>query len=490
MFESQKWIDHNNDSIEKQKNITEAQKELETLKATNEITWKTAKALYEWLKDVDKTDNDAKLTLEMLELYKNRYIESGNKLKNLKWDIKTDNNEKNELSEEKLKTITNSEFLRLKTEERLQYVTKNNIDYSDISSWKIDEVTFFFDQDWNWIDDSDLYRLTTLWQVCGDEVWEVISNWITYTRSGLDWEFFNWNQRLIIETGTKVEFQNLRSTEEINKIKNQNSIESEKYPEDVRDIALESLERNINPELSILILEDSLDWLNDELRQVKIEEFLTQFDRLRPSIAMWNWEQLEWWKYPDELVIRLLKQFDNSNWKEKAWEYWIDEEHINYVDKKIIATFESLDLRWDLKEKTVSLIKHFEWFSDTSYFDYKQYTWGYGTKAEWPWMSISQSQAEAELISKLENEYLPAVDRLKDINPSLWDNQVAALTSFAFNLWTWTLKNFESLIKWYPNTAEQIASKMNLYVKAWWKTLSSLVDRRSTESQLFLTKNV
>jgi hypothetical protein len=48
--------------------------------------------------------------------------------------VKIDSNEKNELSEEKLKTITNSEFLRLKTEERLKYVTENNMDYLDVSS--------------------------------------------------------------------------------------------------------------------------------------------------------------------------------------------------------------------------------------------------------------------------------------------------------------------------------------------------------------------
>jgi hypothetical protein len=31
---------------------------------------------------------------------------------------------------------------------------------------------------------------------------------------------------------------------------------------------------------------------------------------------------------------------------------------------------------------------------------------------------------------------------------------------------------------------------MNLYIKAWWKTLWALVDRRFTESKLFLAKNV
>jgi hypothetical protein len=34
-------------------------------------------------------------------------------------------------------------------------------------------------------------------------------------------------------------------------------------------------------------------------------------------------------------------------------------------------------------------------------------------------MSISKQQAEVELIHKLEHEYLPAVNRLKDINPNL-----------------------------------------------------------------------
>jgi len=69
----------------------------------------------------------------------------------------------------------------------------------------------------------------------------------------------------------------------------------------------------------------------------------------------------------------------------------------------------------------------------------------------------------------------------------LWDNQKAALTSFIFNLWSWKLNSFQTLLNKYPDTANQIANKMQRYNKAGWNILKWLVSRRKTETKLFLT---
>lgn len=513
------WNDVSEKLNPTEQKIKDLEDKLISLWYTEKFSKNIKETLYKWLSwdPSIKNDPDAKITIEMFKKFENRYREAvteskvtQNELEKLikMWDkfehtswYNSENWEIKELKydKEKLKIISNKEFLSLDKTDRLQYVTKNHTDFSNIANWTVNDVTFFFDQDWNGQDDSDLYRLTTLGQVMWEEVWEVRVWSVVYSRAWLDGEFFNWNNRLTIHTGTKIEIDSVRSKEDVDNIDSNNDEKVENYfnehteysVEDKRNlwwIVKESFERWINPELPLIILKEIP--LVHADRNIQIEGFFTQFDRLKPTIAMWDGKELEWWKYPDELVIKLLKQFTPDLWKEKAAEYWIKEESIKYIENKMYTTFDSLDLTGSLQEKTVSMIKHFEWFSEKAYFDYKQYTYWYWTKASWPEDIISEKEAHTDLLLKIESQYLPAVKRLVDINPNLWDNQIAALTSFAFNLWTGSLKNFENLIRWYPDTEDKIAAKMNLYVKAWWTKLNALVDRRITESKLFLTKNV
>jgi len=58
----------------------------------------------------------------------------------------------------------------------------------------------------------------------------------------------------------------------------------------------------------------------------------TEFDRLRPSIAMWNWKKLSNWKYPNQLVIELFKKFWGENWRQKVLDYWIPEKEIKRIE--------------------------------------------------------------------------------------------------------------------------------------------------------------
>ena len=165
--------------------------------------------------------------------------------------------------------------------------------------------------------------------------------------------------------------------------------------------------------------------------------------------------------------------------------------NVNPVD--LPKNFDSLE--W--KEKTLALIKKFEWFSEKSFWDYKQYTRWYGTKAPGANQTISEQKASNELSEKVDSEYNLAKFLDKQTMDWLGDNQKAALTSFIFNLWPWKLKSFKPLLKEYASAeweqkkqvAQQIANKMQNYCHAGWKVLEWLVARRKTEAELFLKEN-
>jgi GH24 family phage-related lysozyme (muramidase) len=152
---------------------------------------------------------------------------------------------------------------------------------------------------------------------------------------------------------------------------------------------------------------------------------------------------------------------------------------------------EALNLSWTAKEKTLNLIKHFEWFTPKAFWDYKQWTRWYGTQAPWKWASISKDKASSELEWKINTEYNLKKELSKRwlswVYEKLWDNQIAALTSFIFNLWPWKINS----IKWPLQQFEQswnpevVANAMLQFNKAWGKTLSWLVKRRKTEAKLF-----
>lgn len=234
-----------------------------------------------------------------------------------KWE-----NSKNKIDSEKLKTITNNEFLSLSVEERLQYVTKNNIDYSSIKNWNIDSVTFFFDQDWNWKDDSDLYKLTTLWQVLWQEIKSVICDWKIYSREWLKWEFFNWNKRLTIHTWTKVEINEVRELNDINKIEKSFVEKSDNFLKN-KDIVLEAMKRWIDTWIVLDLFSKNLEKTNASERLVKLEELFTEVDRKR---SRWNLDA------NSEELKNVIKD-ENNDWKIDSDKLWWTQIDINNIWK-------------------------------------------------------------------------------------------------------------------------------------------------------------
>ena len=130
---------------------------------------------------------------------------------------------------------------------------------------------------------------------------------------------------------------------------------------------------------------------------------------------------------------------------------------------------------------TTAIIKEFEGFHPSPYWDFAQYSWGFGTKAPGPNGSIDEAAAERELLAYLERNCLPLISPL-----GLPENQVSALASLCYNIGP---GQFE------PSDAFKLASQGNTaaaadaflsWTKAGGQVLPGLVRRRERERQIFL----
>lgn len=195
------------------------------------------------------------------------------------------------LSLEELSKMSNKDFLtQVEKEDRLKYVTKWNIDYQDIKTWKVKNITFFFDYDKNWKDDWDLYMMTTIWQVLWKEICELKSWWKTYTRKWLSWEFFCWNKRLIIHTWTKVEVTWIRDMQEIQILEKEVIWDFQEYErvtwKDFNELDTQIIQEASRRSINVWMVLWFFSWILwkiswEKERKVELELLFTEIDRKR-----------------------------------------------------------------------------------------------------------------------------------------------------------------------------------------------------------------
>ncbi len=137
-------------------------------------------------------------------------------------------------------------------------------------------------------------------------------------------------------------------------------------------------------------------------------------------------------------------------------------------------------MKADLTQKAADFIVTQEGFYSKPYWDYKQYTWGYGTKAPAATGTITKDAARLELIKEIAPRYL----KVKDLNIS--DNAKISLISFGFNVGDKYLDLMIDRIKkgW---SMQEISTKLQEYNKAGGVVLAGLVNRRKTEGTLLLS---
>lgn len=130
----------------------------------------------------------------------------------------------------------------------------------------------------------------------------------------------------------------------------------------------------------------------------------------------------------------------------------------------------------------VNLLKGLEGFSPKAFWDYKQYSIGYGTKASGPNETITEAEAATRLEAEI-NKSSGIVSTFGNKNKYKWgQNQVDALSSFIYNGGPGFLTQVTSDGK--RNNLE-ILNSIPLYNRAGGKVSSGLERRRRIESELF-----
>ncbi|MDD3145622.1 MAG: hypothetical protein PHV23_05975 [Candidatus Gracilibacteria bacterium] len=223
--------------------IEELKKTLETVNAQEKFSRRGADILRKGLTSDSsiKNDPEAKPTIDMYNRYLARFNEAVKKGGDIKAELSLlesdvtkstdklefsagidEKGEKLKYDTEKLKTISSKDFLSLPENERLQYVTKDNVDCDTISSGSVKDITFSFDQDGDGQLNKELYMLTTAGQVLPKEVREVTKDGEKYIRVGLKGEFYNGEKRLTIHDKTNISVDKLGTPDELNNLEQEN----------------------------------------------------------------------------------------------------------------------------------------------------------------------------------------------------------------------------------------------------------------------------
>lgn len=127
------------------------------------------------------------------------------------------------------------------------------------------------------------------------------------------------------------------------------------------------------------------------------------------------------------------------------------------------------------------LIPEFEGFSSTPYWDNKQYTWGYGTRAPGPGGSITKQQALTDMRNYLQTDY-SYLSTL--VTRKLSANQWAALLSFSYNLGTGNAKNLLQNIN--SGDTDALESEWKQYINSNGSPNSDLIARRDAEWRVWI----
>ena len=166
-----------------------------------------------------------------------------------------------------------------------------------------------------------------------------------------------------------------------------------------------------------------------------------------------------------------------------------------FICRSDLVPYASAASAMTASESCVEFIKQVEGFSPQPYYDYNQYTVGYGTKCptekyfDYTANGIPRAEAEALL-----QEFL--TDIASDINSKLIDkyqltlsqHQFDALVSFSFNIGTGWMTYDSTLRSAILNNADDngIVYAFGLYCTAGGKYLPGLITRRLCEANIYL----
>lgn len=130
------------------------------------------------------------------------------------------------------------------------------------------------------------------------------------------------------------------------------------------------------------------------------------------------------------------------------------------------------------EDRLFDFIVKFEWYSECSYWDVRQWSIWYWTPS-FNWECIDEIEARKRKMERIERD----INRY-DLN-KYPDNVKIAVLSFVYNIWSLN-QSQQRLLKNHHYKA--LWNNFLLYRYAWWKILAWLEKRRRAERELLFTK--
>ena len=162
-------------------------------------------------------------------------------------------------------------------------------------------------------------------------------------------------------------------------------------------------------------------------------------------------------------------------------------------DLAVAGLPEKMTPNYDLSN-LVNYVKGKEGFKAESFYDYGQYSQGYGLKSTRGAAPVTEEIATERLLEELANVRSQVIQMTTEGGYNFNDAEIDALTSFAYNLGVGKRGQPKGLANLLfgdkgevKRTKAQIAQKMLLYNKAGGKVLPGLTERRIEESERFLS---
>jgi lysozyme len=137
-----------------------------------------------------------------------------------------------------------------------------------------------------------------------------------------------------------------------------------------------------------------------------------------------------------------------------------------------------------LDPQYIDAIKSIEGYAPTASWDYKQYSSGYGTKAQPGDENIPPDQLKNVYEQRFQDELAQAAAHVDSVNPNLPPGPRAALTSLTYNAGPgWSQSGLGDLVR--KGDLEGAAARMQQYNQAGGEVNPGLVARRAKEAAWF-----
>ncbi len=183
-----------------------------------------------------------------------------------------------------------------------------------------------------------------------------------------------------------------------------------------------------------------------------------------------------------------------SVWAENTDPTPSEEETTESQEPEVDEPSEPISYSHEISEAGLELIKGFEGYQRYAYWDYKQYSIGYGSYVESPDVypdGITEQEASDLLKEHLESTAYYLNEFLVKYEIPLNQNQFDALMSFSYNLgkyvWRKEDHSLRNLILSQSYTPEEITETFGLYCHAGGQRLEALYKRRMREAAVFLS---